>query len=94
MLSLSGELLAADRGGWCCLATVSAVWDYIEGRYHETTRLAADCVGFLRFAGLLRCDTSSEDSASNYFDLLTQRWRHVRGWSNEAKSTCGGSLAV
>ena len=40
-------LLAADRGGWHCLAIVSAAWDCVEGRRlrhqrHGTTWLAAD----------------------------------------------------
>jgi len=40
-------LLAADRGGWRCLATVSAVWDYVGGQglrhqHRGTTRFAAN----------------------------------------------------
>jgi hypothetical protein len=44
-------LLAADRGGWCCLATVSVVRDCVKGRrlryrHHGATWLAADCGGW------------------------------------------------
>jgi len=40
-------LLAADRGGWHCLAIVSAAWDCVEERHlqlqcHGTTWLASD----------------------------------------------------
>ena len=50
-------LLAADRGGWCCVATVSAAWDFAEGwrlwlQHHGMTWLAADCGGLSSLAGL------------------------------------------
>jgi len=49
-------LLAADHGGWCCLAIVSAAGDCVEGRrlwhrYHGTTWLAADRGSLLSLAG-------------------------------------------
>ena len=71
-------LLAAGRGGWRCLAAVSAVRDNVRRRrlrhrHRATTWLAANCGGWLSSAGLLRCDSSSEDSASDYLGLLA--WR-------------------
>ena len=44
---LSLWLLAADRGGWRCMATVSAAWDDVKGlrlrqRHQGTTWLVAD----------------------------------------------------
>jgi len=63
-------LLAADRGGWHCLAIVSAAWNCVDGRrlwhqHHGTTWLAADYGGSFSFARRLRCGTSSEDGASD-----------------------------
>ena len=68
-MSVGFGLLAADRGGWHCLA-VSAAWDCVEGRrlrhqHHGTTWLAADYGGSFSFARRLRCGTSSEDGASD-----------------------------
>ena len=53
-----GWLLAVDRHGWRCLATVNAVWDCVGGRrlrqqHHGSTWLAADCGGLLSLAGPL-----------------------------------------
>ena len=77
-LTSSIWLLAADLGGWRCLAAVSAVRDNVRRRrlrhrHRATTWLAADCGGWLSSAGLLRCDSSSEDGASDYLGLLAGR---------------------
>ena len=77
-LTSSVWLLAADRGGWRCLAAVSAVRDnirrrHLRHRHRATTWLAADCGGWLSSAGLLRCDSSSEDGASDYLGLLARQ---------------------
>ena len=77
-LTSSVWLLAADRGGWRCLAAVSAVRDNVRQRrlrhrHRATTWLAANCGGWLSSAGLLWCDSSSEDGASDYLGLLA--WR-------------------
>jgi len=77
-LTSSVWLLVADRGGWRYFAAVSAVRDNVRRRrlrhrHRATTWLAADCGGWLSSAGLLRCDSSSEDGASDYLGLLA--WR-------------------
>jgi hypothetical protein len=61
-------LLAADHGGWCCLAIANAVWDCVGGRrlqqrHHGKTRFVVDCGGLVRLARQLRRITSSEDGA-------------------------------
>jgi hypothetical protein len=43
------------------------------------TWLAADCGGALSIAKPIQCDTTSEDSASDFLGLLVlQRWLCVR----------------
>jgi hypothetical protein len=63
-------LLAADRGGWRCLAIASAVWDNVGGRrsqqrHRGKPRSAADCGGLLCIARRLRYGTSSKDGADD-----------------------------
>ena len=88
-------LLAADRGGWHCLAIVSAAWDYVERRRlrhqrHGTTWLAADYGGSSSLAWRLRCGTSSEDGAS---DNLV--WYHGGGgWYTGFATRCCRSKGV
>ena len=77
-LTSSVWLLVADLGGWRYLAAVSAVRDNVRRRrlrhrHRATTWLAANCGGWLSSAGLLWCDSSSEDGASDYLGLLA--WR-------------------
>ena len=54
---LSLWLLAVDRGGWRCVAIVSAVWDDVKGRrlrhrHQGMTWLAADRGGLFSLAEL------------------------------------------
>jgi hypothetical protein len=49
-------LLVADRGGWCCLATVSAAWDCVGGwrlwqRHHGRLGLQRTVAGCLAWLG-------------------------------------------
>jgi hypothetical protein len=62
--------LAADHGGWCCLATTSAVWDIVGMTALAATTPGGDlaCSGSWRGTQLgwvLWCSTSSKDGASD-----------------------------
>jgi hypothetical protein len=55
----------------------------LQHRHHGMTMLAADYGRWLNIAGLLRCGTSSEDGASNFFCYCLGGEGYMRGWSNE-----------
>jgi hypothetical protein len=91
--------LAAAHSGWRCLANVSAAGDNVGGwrlrqRHRATTWLAADCGGWLNFAGLLRCGSSLEDDASDFLGVLAWKWRPCAWCSFEVRSTFCVVLAV
>jgi hypothetical protein len=81
---VAGWLLAAYRGGWRCLAIVSAAWNCIRGRrlrqrHRGMTRLATDRGRLLSLAGPTWCGTMSEDGASDFLGLLLWwRWLGAR----------------
>lgn len=89
---VAGCLLAADRGGWRCFATVIAVWDCVRGRRlrHRlcgTIKLAADYGGLLSMAGATWCGSTSEDDASEFLVLLLWlQW--LDAWVDEVELWC------
>ena len=92
-------LLAADHGGWRCLAIASAVWDCVERRrsqhrHRGKTWFAADCGGLLCIAQRLRCSTSSKDGANNNLFCWHDGGGCMRGWCNVMLSSGGRGSSV
>ena len=87
-------LLAADRGGWHCMAIVSSARDCVGGRrlqqrHQGKTRFAADRGGLLSLARRLQCGTSSEDGADDNSACWHDGGGCVRGWATRCCRPAG-----
>ena len=96
---IAGWLLAADRGGWRCLAIASAVWDCVGGRrsqhrHRGKTWFAADYGELLCIAQRLRCDTSSKEGVNDNLFCWHDGGDCMRGWCNVMLSSGGRGSSV